>query len=139
MASYEHDFIVKMIQVKMKKMGFEVVFMENKHKGTKKYQIPPTIISHRPDIIGYRKDDDRIMIGEAKYYGDIESDRSKRQIKDFISLSSKKNIDVIFGIPVSEHEKMIKLVKEIDETFDLEKGILLVPDRLLRRGENEGI
>lgn len=132
MASRGHDLIVKMIQIKMNKMGYETVFLENRIKGTIDFELPPTIISHRPDIVGYRRSDNMVCIGEAKYFGDLSSERTKRQIKDFIDLSkNNEKIDLIFGIPLSEKDHFMRIIKDMHDDFEFDEKVLLVPDRLI--------
>lgn len=133
-ASEEHDFIVKMIQIKMKRMGYKIIFMENRIIGVTQFRIPPKIISHRPDIIGYRKIDNMVCIGEAKYLGDLKTERTKKQIRDFISISKEnKNVDLILGIPLSEKSVYKQFIKIFDESFNFNEKVLLIPDRLIRR------
>ena len=114
MSSKGHDFILEMIQIKLRKMGYRLIYSESHYKDMK-FAIPPTILNHRPDVVGYK--DNSICIGEAKFYGDFNSIRSHTQIKDFIILSNEKNIVVIFGFPLSEKEYFLKLKGSVGLTF----------------------
>jgi len=127
MASKGHDKIVEMIQYKMRLMGFKVVATD----GCIDSKLPPTIISHRPDCIGLRESDKSVCIGEAKYYGDLHANRSKRQICDFAKLSDvKSNIYFILGLPKSEISKLRKII-DMDYFRSLKRIIILeVPDNL---------
>lgn len=131
MASKGHDFILEMIQMKMKKLGFRI-FSSDSHYTKVKYGLPQTLITHRPDSIGYRSNDDSICIGEAKYYGDINSKRTKKQITDYVNIVNEKtNFSVIFGIPASEEANFEEQRRNIG--FEMNDRIILirVPDRLI--------
>jgi hypothetical protein len=132
MASRAHDLIVKMIEMKMKSMGFCIIASDQNYDAKEVTKLPPTILKHRPDVIGYRHEDDSVCIGEAKYYNDLETLRSKEQIEDFGNLcfSEKINAYAIFGVPSSEKNKLVQIME--DHLIDCEKIVVLeVPDRLL--------
>ena len=134
MSSIGHDFILEMIHIKLKKMGYKLTCSESRYKDIK-FAMPPTISHHRPDTIGYNNNS--ICIGEAKYYGDFNSQRSHTQIKDFIMLTKDNNIKVIFGFPLSEREKFFNILKK--EKIELNSNIALleIPDRLIPKNEEK--
>ena len=142
MASRGHDFILEMVQMKMKQLGYKLVASDGHYRDIK-FPIPPTILNHRPDALGYDPNRNSVCIGEAKYYGDLGSMRSHTQIKDFINLTKDRGRDirVIFGLPISEEKKFLKILRIHD--LELNDKILLikVPDRLIpKRGrEDENI
>ena len=131
MASKGHDFILEMVQIKMKQMGYKIVASDSHYREIK-FEIPPTILNHRPDAIGY-KEDNAICIGEAKYYGDLTSNRSHTQIKDFMNLTSDKEreIEVVFGIPHSEEKHFLEILKEENLKLNDKVVLLKIPDRLI--------
>lgn len=132
MSSRGHDFILEMMQIKIKKEGYNIISSECRYRDIKK-KIPPTIINHRPDAIGYNSGNGSICIGEAKYYGDFTSKRSETQITDFISLTrdKKRKISVMFGIPASESENFRKILKKNGQELNTKVEILKIPDRLI--------
>ena len=134
MASEHHDFIIEIIKLKMKQKGCTIVASEGKYKNREliKIKIPPQILRHRPDVIGYNRSKNAVFIGEAKYFGDLASKRSKQQIEDFGNLAVKKeNIYFVLGFPLSEEDKVRVILKKKD--LDQCKKIILlkVPDRWL--------
>jgi|ETNmetMinimDraft_2_1059921.scaffolds.fasta_scaffold103896_2 hypothetical protein len=139
MSSKGHDFILEMIQIRMRQMGYNLLSSESHYRDIK-YKIPPTVISHRPDAIGYNSNTNSICVGEAKYYGDLNSDRSQTQIKDFIGLANdrKRDINIIFGIPLSQEIHFQKILRKNDLELNQKIIILKIPDRLIpQEKENE--
>ncbi len=130
MSSKGHDFILETIQMKIKQLGYKIVASDSHYKNIK-FNMPPTIKNHRPDTVGY-SDDNSVCIGEAKYYGDLNSERSQMQIKDFIMLSNNPNMDVsvIFGIPLSEEKAFLDILKKNDlALLQFLRGSLPVPPK----------
>tara|TARA_Y100000310_G_C20692351_1_gene823159 strand:+ start:1097 stop:1507 length:411 start_codon:yes stop_codon:yes gene_type:complete len=132
MSSKGHDFILEMIHLKMIKMGFRIVSSDSRYSEIK-FPLMPTIINHRPDSLGYNKDKDIVCIGEAKYYGDLTSERSKTQIRDLIGIAkdNRKKVKIIFGIPASEKENFNKDLKELKISLPKNSILLEIPDRLI--------
>ena len=137
MSSKGHDFILETVQMKMKQLGYRIVASDSHYKNIK-FDMPPTIKNHRPDAVGY-SDNNSICIGEAKYYGDLDSERSQTQIIDFINLTLDKKMDirVVFGIPLSEEETFLEVLRKND--LDLSDRVILlkVPDRLIPREDTK--
>ena len=54
MASERHNFIVSAIARKIKLAGFRIIYLDGKYQdvGINKFDIPPKITHHRPDVIG---------------------------------------------------------------------------------------
>ena len=122
----------------MKQLGYILVASDSHYFNTK-YAMPPSLVKHRPDSIGYREEDNSVCIGEAKYYGDLSSQRSKTQIKDFINLSAKSDlkITVVFGIPMSLETEFESLIGRLNIEINERTVILKVPDRLIPSKEDE--
>jgi len=135
MSSKGHDFILEAVQMKMKQMGYKIVASDSKYTNIK-LDIPPTIKNHRPDSIGY-SDNNSVCIGEAKYYNDLNSERSQTQIRDFSNIAndSTKDILVVFGIPFSEQEKFLEILNKNDLCLNERIILLVIPDRLIPKGE----
>ena len=138
MASKGHDFILEMVQRKMREMQYNLVSSDSHYRDLK-FEMPPTILNHRPDAIGYNSADDSVCIGEAKYYGDLSSKRSHTQIRDFNNISNdkKRNIKVVFGIPFSEGEHFFKILVKNDLKLNDKTILLKIPDRLIPRKEDD--
>jgi len=129
MASKAHQFIADLISRKMDEQGYEVVSFDGKNYENLKYKLPPKILRHRPDLIGYKKDS--LIIGESKTKNDL-SNRTKEQIIDYATLTNNKDINcsLILGFPSSIISEIEKILSNID--YRKEKLYLLtVPDILL--------
>lgn len=133
MASRQHDFIIKMIEMKMKTMGFHVVASDSMYFNNIKRNIPPTILNHRPDCLGFREKDQTICIGEAKYFNDFYSNHTLEQLKDYVSLINDK-IYLIIGIPLNEKDKLQNILKHFEYKTD-NLIILYVPKELLPKND----
>jgi len=133
MASKGHDFIVELVQIKMKQMGYMIMASDSHYRCNTVSIIPPTVLHHRPDVVGYNKKNKSVCIGEAKYYGDLSSNRSHRQISDYIRITKdeKKNITVVFGIPLSEQEQFYDFLRDNDLELNNKTILLIVPDTLI--------
>src|SRR3989339_1117937 len=109
MASRQHDFLIQMIMIKMQSLGFEVIASDSHYYKSISSRIPPTIVTHRPDCIGFRQEDSSICIGEAKYSGDLLSSRTKKQLHDFVELCSlNEKYHCIVAIPSKECARLKK-------------------------------
>jgi hypothetical protein len=69
----------------MCEQGYELVALECSFSWLfgDDFRLPPSIIVHRPDVVGVRKDPPLICIGEGKTRNDLHSKRTRRQLKDF--------------------------------------------------------
>ena len=68
------------------------------------FRLPPSIILHRPDVLGVRKEAPFICIGEGKTQNDLHSTRTRRQLKDFVEATvsgTGMGCEVIVGIPAN--------------------------------------
>ena len=137
MASEKHDFIVSAIVRKMRLDGFKVIYLDGKYQdiGTKKFDIPPKIINHKPDVIG-EKDSIFFCIGEAKTKNDLLSKRTKNQIVDFftiIKLNSGNKL--VIGIPLSAKKILEKLLIKLQVINQKQIEIIYIPEDLLPHEE----
>jgi len=133
MASEKHDFIVSLIVRKMRQDGFEVIYLDGKYQNisTEKFDIPPRIINHKPDVIG-EKDSIFFCIGEAKTKNDLLTERTKNQIIDFLTiirLNSENKL--VIGIPLSAKKKLEKLLIELRVINQKQIEIIYIPEDLL--------
>ena len=133
MASKKHDFIVSLIVRKMRKDGFKVIYLDGKYQDidTEKFDIPPKIINHKPDVIG-EKDSIFFCIGEAKTTKDLFTKRTKNQIIDFLAII-KLNFGnkLVIGIPLNAKEDLQKLLIELKVTRQKQIEIIYIPKDLL--------
>ena len=133
MASEQHDFIVSAIGRKIRQYGFRIIYLDGKYQDldTKKFDIPPKIINHKPDIIGER-DGIFFCVGEAKTRNDIFSKRTKNQFSDFftiVKLDSENKL--IIGIPLKAKNDLEKILLEIGLDNKTQIKILCIPEELL--------
>jgi len=130
MATKAHQFIADLLAQRMRLDGYEVVSFEGyseTESGLK--NLPPTIIRHRPDLIGLKKG--CLVIGEAKTSGDI-GERTHEQIEDYIFCSkntTNTKLTIYVGVPLSAEEKVKGIVREAEGNNCV--TVLGVPDRLL--------
>jgi hypothetical protein len=137
MASKQHDFIVSAIARKLKLYGFRIIYLDGKYKDveTEKPDIPPKIISHKPDIIG-EKNSMIFCIGEAKTRDDIHSERTKNQITDFLSIVKlKPGNKLIIGIPLTAKEDLRSLLMKLGFVNQRQIEIIYIPAELLPNEE----
>ena len=132
MASEKHDFIVSAIVRKIRQNGFRIIYLDGKHQDfdTKKFDIPPKILNHKPDVIGEKED--IFCVGEAKTMNDIFSQRTRNQIIDFLSiirLNSRNKL--IIGIPLNAKKDLEKLLIELGYTNQKQIEIIHIPEELL--------
>jgi len=133
MASEKHNFIVSAIARKIRQDGFRIIYLEGKYQDidTKKSDIPPKIINHKPDIIG-EKDNMFFCIGEAKTKTDIFSERTKNQIIDFLTIVRLSyGNKLVLGIPLNAKENLEKLLIELGIVNQKQIEIIRIPEELL--------
>lgn len=133
MPSKGHDFIVKMIEIKMNELDFKIVAKEEHYYNPYNYKIrlPPCISNHRPDLIGYSQKD-IVCIGEAKYYNDIRSSHTIEQLKDYFLLVKKsEKIYLIMGLPSSEMGSLLKILDKNNLEINERITILQIPDAII--------
>lgn len=100
----EHELIVAMVARYMRKRGYELVALDCSLSWLfgDSFRLPPSIVLHRPDVLGVRKEAPFVCIGEGKTQNDIRSARTRRQLKDFAEASvgeTGMSCEVIVGIP----------------------------------------
>lgn len=137
MASDRHDFIVSMIARKIRIYGFEIIYLDGRYNNiaTKKFEIPPKIIHHKPDIIG-EKDRSIFCIGEAKTTNDLLSARTANQIVDFLDFVSVCPLNrFILGIPAGAIEQLNSLLEKLKLKNRDQIEILYIPEVLLPNDE----
>lgn len=133
MASKGHDFIVKMIEIKMNELDFKIVAKEEHYYNpyNAKTELPPSISNHRPDLIGYSQKD-CVCIGEAKYYNDLKSLRTIEQLKDYFLLVQKsEKIHLIIGLPSSDVGSLLKIIEKNNLEINERITILQIPDAII--------
>lgn len=136
MASLRHNFIVSAIVRKMRESEYDITFLEGRWQdvGTHKYNLPPKIISHRPDIISENKFG--FCIGEAKTKNDIFSERTFEQFKDYTTaLNLAGNNKLIIGVPLSAKEDLQQLLYKLDIKDNPRIEVLYIPTEVLPNEE----
>ncbi|MHA1881868.1 MAG: hypothetical protein ACTSUO_02350 [Candidatus Thorarchaeota archaeon] len=133
MASKRHDFIVSAVVRKMRLDGFDIVYLDGRHHdiSTTKPEIPPTIIHHKPDVIGEKKDG-IFCIGEAKTESDISSERTRNQVSDFMAvvLMNEEN-RLILGVPLNSTGDLEALLRKLGCWHHKQIDIIHIPEELL--------
>jgi len=133
MASEKHDFIVSAIVRKIRQDGFRVIYLDRKYQdiNTEKFDIPPKIINHKPDVIG-EKDSIFFCIGEAKTKNDLLTERTKNQIIDFLAIVKLNSGNkFVIGIPLNAKEDLEKLLIELGVVNQKQIKIIYIPEELL--------
>lgn len=133
MASEKHDFIVSAIVRKIRQDGFRVIYLDGKYQdiNTEKFDIPPKIINHKPDVIG-EKDSIFFCIGEAKTKNDLLTERTKNQIIDFLAIVKLNSGNkFVIGIPLNAKEDLEKLLIELGVVNQKQIKIIYIPEELL--------
>ena len=127
MASVAHQFMLSLLAMKMKSLGFEPISYDgNSYQiGMTKLKIPPTIHNHRPDIIGIDINGE-FCIGEVKTENDLSSYRTKQQIIDF-----SKSAKCIICTTKSAQEKLVNKLNRLGLLFNRNVEMLIVPDELI--------
>lgn len=137
MASEKHDFIVAAISRRIKQYGFSIVYLHGREENiaSKDFQVPPTIINHKPDIVGFR--DLFFCIGEAKTENDLACDRTKNQIIDFLAaVKLAPENKLILGIPLRSKPVLINLLSKLECKDHPQIEIICVPEELFPRDAN---
>jgi len=133
MASKKHDFIASSIVRKIRKDGFKVIYLDGRYQDVdeKKFDIPPKIINHKPDIVG-EKENTFFCIGEAKTKNDIFTKRTKNQIIDFFTIVRLNSGNkLVIGIPLNAKEDLKKLLIELKLINQKQIEIIYIPEELL--------
>jgi hypothetical protein len=121
-----------MIKIKMKSLGFDVIASDSHYFKDIHSNITLPIVTHRPDCIGYRQNDSNVCIGEAKYVGDLQSTRTKTQLRDFIMLcKDNEKCSLIIATPSGENERLNKILRKNNMVEGKRFIVLLIPEELL--------
>lgn len=130
--SERHEFIVSALARKIRTMGFEILFFEGNSAdiGTKKFDFPPKVLYHRPDLVGGNSSG--YCIGEAKTENDLFSERTKEQIESYLDfLVLNKNNKLVIGIPIDAKRDLERLLKNLGGYNSIQVDIFSVPMELL--------
>jgi hypothetical protein len=133
MASRQHQFIIGLINRKICEYGFTVVFIDGHVSGAfdKKYELPPKILRHRPDVIGIN-DKGHVCIGEAKTKDDIVNNRTKEELLDFSNYEFNGNRCLfIIGVPKSSQEILENVLRRLELYNNGNIEVLSVPDEII--------
>ena len=133
MASEQHNFIVSAIARKIRQDGFRVIYLDGKYQdiNTEKFDIPPKIINHKPDVIG-EKDSIFFCIGEAKTKNDLLTERTKNQIIDFLTIVRLNSGNkLVIGTPLNAKEDLEKLLIALGVVNQKQIEIIYIPEELL--------
>ncbi len=122
MPSTIHQKLIGLIARKMQQFNFEIIAMDGKDYSFDgvKLTIPPTILRHRPDLLGIHLNTKTLCVGEAKTTSDLKSKRTKEQLEDYSqvrTLSNNEPLRIIIGIPqsaVNDLESLIRMNDRID-------------------------
>jgi hypothetical protein len=135
-ASNRHDFIVAAISRKIRQYGFNITYLDGRYQdiSEKKFDFPPQLIHHKPDIIGEKNA--IFCIGEAKTENDIQNQRTKNQIKDFFSIicTDKRN-KLILGIPLKSKTELQHLLHELGLSNQKQIEIIYIPEEIMPNEE----
>jgi hypothetical protein len=136
MPSQAHQFLVMCIARKIRENGYEIVALDGDYTKVSDipFKVPPTVMRHRPDIIGVSIGDIRVCIGEAKTKSDLSSERTKEQFVDYANVileESKPKCELMIAIPKSAEDALIRLLRRLDIYESDNVSYLTVPEMLL--------
>jgi hypothetical protein len=140
-ATDEHELIVAMVARYMREQGYELVALECSLSWLfgNSFRLPPSIVAHRPDVLGIRKEAPFVCIGEGKTRNDIRSPRTRHQLRDFAAATIGQecvNCDVIVGIPGDCNRMLGRLLFSLGIPTGRIK-VIPVPRPLLRNREQQ--
>lgn len=131
MAGKKHQFIIGLIVKQMREYGCKVKFVEKKYLCTQNIKIPPQVLRHRPDIFGIT-DLGQICIGEAKTESDINSARTKEQLKDFsVMILNDMPCEVFLGMPKLCKDRFEKILHDLNIIIYPNLHVLYVPEEII--------
>lgn len=116
----------------MKLYGFHIIYFDGKYQDItmKKIDLPPKIMHHRPDVVGEK--DGFFCIGEAKTEGDIDNERTKNQVLDFMYIVALDNRNkLIIGIPEKANKKLDRLLTSLGLYNHGQIEIICIPEGIL--------
>ena len=129
--------MVSALARKIRQYGFRILYFDGKyqHIHSSKFEMPPKIIEHKPDIVGV-KGDDYFCIGEAKTSSDIFSKRTRTQIADFLMLvKTNPGNKLLLGIPIKSKNDLQYLLTKLGYQYENQIEIMYFPDKLLPHEE----
>ncbi len=132
MAGDKHQFILGLVIRKMREEGAIIYLVDGSYPGLlgETIPLPPTILRHRPDALGVKKDS-RICIGEAKTENDIATSRTYEQIYDFATVElNGQSCEVFVGIPRSAETSFNRGLNRIFISERDNIHILCIPEEL---------
>ena len=136
MPSKMHQMLIGLIGRKMREKGFEIIAFDGKEYlfDGKILDMPPKIKRHKPDLLGYKYNSKDICIGEAKTNNDLYSKRTREQLIDYSSITTKsfnKPIEIIIGIPQSAEIELIELLKKLNLYKSSNVSYVWLPEELV--------
>jgi len=140
MASKSHQMIAGLIVRKMREKGFRIVSFDGDEAliNCTPLKIPPRVGRHRPDVIGVDLKSKRICIGEAKTPQDLDSKRTKEQLRDYAYLITdfKSRFEFIIGIQKSSENKVKRILRELGIENSKDVSYVWIPEELLENEED---
>jgi len=137
MAGKPHNFLVSFISGKLKKNGFNIIYLDGNYIdiSMSKFEIPPRIINHRPDLIA-QNDEGTFYIGEAKTKSDLGNRRTQNQFIDFLTyVKINTNNRLIIGIYDDSQQELRKLLVRLNMLNEPQINIYCLPS-LIKPKEN---
>lgn len=134
-----HQMLIGLIGRKMREQGYDIVAFDGTEYlfDSQKVRLPPTIIRHRPDIVGFKIVTKEVCVGEAKTKRDLLSKRTAEQLLDYAStkgFSTGKFIKVILGIPKSAEVDLINLLQRLNLLSRDSISYVWLPEELVDNG-----
>lgn len=135
MPSKLHQMLVGLIGRKMRESGYEIVaFHGNEYLfDGKSLNTPPTIMRHKPDLLGINIETQRLCIGEAKTRDDLHTSRTKEQLLDYSRMvcSSGESAEVIVGVPKAAQNEYLDLLRELRLDNNKDFKYVFLPEELV--------
>jgi hypothetical protein len=134
-ATSEHELLVAMAARYIRDQGYELVAIESSFSWLfgDDFRLPPSVVLHRPDVIGIRKEPPLICIGEGKTRNDLHSIRTREQLRDFTEASVQgvpNACGVVIAIPRDCKATLDQIVESLGVSSDRIK-VLPIPRVLL--------
>ena len=132
MSSKAHDFIVAALARKARQMGFAPIALDGRKQdvSAKPVTLPPTVLRHRPDMLGVRVDGS-FCIAEAKTASDIHSPRTHEQLHDFaLAVADGTGNALLLGVPLSVKPAWERELARVSMPAGTPVETLYIPDAL---------
>lgn len=127
-----HEMLVTYVAGKMQRLGYNILFMEGNHADVKSQrpELPPKIITHRPDVYGVKTNS--IAIGEAKTKSDLKASRTRTQLLDFKEIVRENpNNRLFICVPQNAGPELVSLLSSLGIVVDEQIDIMVIPEMLL--------